>query len=243
MKINRREMLAGLAAYGCSSEGQEQERAGRTDPTLYIPKPQLVEDRELLHDFMDEHPFVELVTSSPTLRITHIPVLLDRAAGGYGRIVGHISRQNPQNQAFDGLHTAVAVFRGPHGYISPTWFAKKDVVPTWNFAVVHASGRPEAVTDKSRLHDMLARLIDSFEKYQGSGYDFSKLPEAYVSSLMEGIVGFEMPVDSLEGKFKVGQSWSDADKEAALNHLRQEASREVSLYDFSRRFFRRTDKK
>jgi len=243
MKINRREVLAGLAACGYCFTESDQERAEKTDPTLYIPKAQLVADRGLLHDFMDEHRFVELITSSPTLRITHIPVLLDRTAGDYGKIYGHVSRQNPQSEAFDGRSTAVAVFRGPHGYISPAWFAKKDSVPTWNFAVVHASGRPVAITDKSRLHDILARLIDSFEKYQGSGYDFSKLPEAYVSSLMEGIAGFEMPLDSLEGKFKLGQSWSDADKEAALSHLRQEAAREASLYDFSRRFFQRTDKK
>ncbi len=213
------------------------------DQTLYIPKAQLVEDRKLLHDFMEDHRFVEFVTAAPALKITHIPVILDREAGPYGRIFGHISRQNPQSRDIDGHHTAVAVFRGPHGYISPTWFEKKDVVPTWNFAVVHASGRPRVVDDKHALHQLLGRLIDSFEKYRGSGYDFSKLPEPYVSSLMEGIVGFEMELESLEGKFKLGQNWSEKDKQAALEHLRQDAYREPSLYDFSQKFYRQADQK
>jgi transcriptional regulator len=236
MRINRREMLSGLAVGGCGL--REQEQVG-IDPSLYIPKAHLVEDRRFLHDFMDQYPFVDLITSSPTLRITHLPVVLNRTAGVYGQIFGHMSRQNPQSQAFDGHQPGVVVFRGPHGYISPTWFAKTDVVPTWNFAVVHASGRPKPITEKKELHDMLARLIDSFEKYQGSGYDFSKLPESYVSSLMEGIIGFEMQVESLEGKFKLGQYWSEGDKQGVLEHLRQEAQRQPSLYDLSTSFYRR----
>ncbi len=242
MKVSRREMLAGLATYGCAPLTREQERT-KIAPSLYIPKAQLVEDRKLLHDFMDDHRFVELVTAAPALKITHIPVLLDREAGSYGRIFGHISRQNPQSRDFDGRNTAVVVFRGPNGYISPTWFEKKDAVPTWNFAVVHASGRPRVVKDKAVLHEMLGRLIDSFEKYRGSGYDFSKLPESHVSSLMEGIVGFEMELDSLEGKFKLGQTWNDRDKQVVLEHLRQEASSESSLYGISAKFFRRSDQK
>jgi transcriptional regulator len=240
MKMNRRKMMAALAATGSSLLAQDP--AGN-DPTLYIPKGHLVEDRKLLHDFMDEYSFVDLVTASPTLRITHIPVMLDRTVGTYGKILGHISRQNPQSQTFDGHHTAVIVFRGPHGYISPTWYAKTDAVPTWNFAVVHATGQPRAVTDKTALHDLLARLIDKFENYQDSSYDFSKLPDSYVSSLMGGLVGFEMPIEFLEGKFKLGQERSEVDKQGVLEHLRQAARQERSLYDLTAGFYKRSSQK
>jgi transcriptional regulator len=233
-------MLAGLAASGSGLLAQEP---ARVQPSLYIPKAHLVEDRKFLHDFMDEYSFVDLVTSVPTLRITHIPVILDRASGAYGGLFGHISRQNPQIEAFDGRHVGVIVFRGPHGYISPTWYTKADVVPTWNFAVVHATGRLSTITEKNSLHDLLARLIDKFESYQGSGYDFSKLSDSYVTSLMSGIVGFEMQIDSLEGKFKLGQDRSESDKQGVLEHLLVAAPRERSLHDFSASFYRRSQQR
>jgi transcriptional regulator len=240
MKINRRKMLAAVASGGSGLFAQEP---SRIDPTLYIPKAHLVQDRNLLHDFMDEYSFIDLVTSLPTLRVTHIPVILDRASGAYGKILGHVSRQNPQSQTFDGRHSGVIVFRGPHGYISPAWYAKTDVVPTWNFAVVHATGRLFAITEKTDLHNLLARLIDKFEKYQGAGYDFSKLPDSYVSSMMGGIAGFEMQIESLEGKFKLGQERSEADKQGILEHLREVGWRERSLYDLSASFYKRSQQK
>ena len=93
------------------------------DQSLYIPRAHVVEERQFLHDFMEGFPFIALVTAAPTLRITHIPSVLDRTRGRIGTLLGHISTQNPQNSAFDGTHHATAVFRGPHGYISPSWYA------------------------------------------------------------------------------------------------------------------------
>ncbi len=237
MKINRRQMITGLAAGGSGLPGQFP---AAPESSLYMPKAHLVEDRKLLHDFMDEYAFVDLISSLPTLRITHIPVILDRNAGTYGRILGHVARQNPQSQVLDGRHPCVIVFRGPHAYISPTWYARTDGVPTWNFAVVHASGSPVAIADKAVLHDLLARLVDKFEKRNGSKYDFSGLPDSHVTSLMNGMVGFEMPIDALEGKFKLGQDRSYIDKQGVLGHLRQEPPHERTIYDFTMSFYQRT---
>jgi transcriptional regulator len=211
--MKRRDLLAGLALAGMgSAEPQEPE-------SLYIPKAQLVEDRKFLHDFMDEYSFVDLVTSAPEIRITHIPTWMDRSRGEYGTIYGHISRQNPQTSAFDGKQPAVIVFRGPHSYISPTWYTKTDVVPTWNFAVVHASGKLKAVTEKKDFHDLLAKLIRKYEGAESPAYDFNKLPESYTSGLIAGIVGFEMQIERLEGKFKLGQERSEADQQSIVRHL------------------------
>lgn len=226
--MKRRDLVAALALAGMKLEAQQP------DPeSLYIPKPHLVKDRKLLHDFMDEFAFVDLVTSTPTIRITHIPSMLDRTAGKYGTIRGHISRQNPQSKTFDGQTPAVIVFHGPHSYISPTWYAKTDVVPTWNFAVVHASGKLNAITDKKALHDLLAKLINKFEK---SSYDFAKLRDDYVYGLMAGIIGFEMEIELIEGKFKLGQERSAADKEALLRNLRS-AKPQRSIADFTASFY------
>jgi transcriptional regulator len=191
---------------------------------------------------MDEFAFVDLVTAAPTLRITHIPVWLDRTAGAYGTIHGHISRHNPQSATFDGRQTGVIVFHGPNGYISPTWYAKTgNVVPTWNFAVVHATGKLRPVESKQGLNDTLAKLITKFETYEGTGYDFTKLDDSYKYGLMAGILGFEMEIELLEGKFKLGQDRSPADKESLLRKLGSAKPRR-SLRDLTASFYERQSK-
>jgi transcriptional regulator len=227
--MKRRDLIAGFAVAGMGSAAEQQE-----PESLYIPKAHLIDDRKFLHDFMDEFSFVELVTASPEIRITHIPVFLVRNAGTYGTIYGHISRQNPQSATFDAKHPAVIAFRGPHSYISPTWYAKTDVVPTWNFGVVHAIGKLRPVGEKQPLHDLLARLIRKNEV--SAAYDFNKLPDTYTSGLMTGIIGFELEIERLEGKFKLGQERSDADKEGVLRNLKS-ARQPRSMQEFTASFY------
>jgi transcriptional regulator len=129
------------------------------------------------------------------------------------------------------------VFRGPHSYISPTWYTKPEAVPTWNFAVVHATGRLKPIADTKALHDLLARLIAKFEG-PDSVYNFAKLPESYTNGLIGGIIGFEMQIELLEGKFKLGQERSDADKQAILKNL-QSAKSARSISDFTAEFYKR----
>lgn len=239
--MNRRDLLAGLALASFGADAQTRTN-GTAAESLYIPQPQRVEDRRFLHDFMEEFAFVDLVTVSPSLRITHIPVWLDRSAGAYGTIHGHISRQNPQSSAFDGRQTGVVVFHGPHGYISPTWYAKAgNVVPTWNFAVVHATGKLKPVEGKKELNDLLAKLIAKFESYEGTTYDFAKLDDTYKYGLMGGIIGFELEIELLEGKFKLGQDRGAADRESLLKKL-EEAKAPRGLREFTARFYQRQSK-
>jgi transcriptional regulator len=245
--LNRREILLGLlsaAAIAAEEAPAAQDAAGPPDPSLYIPKAHVVEERNFLHDFMDEFAFVMLVTTTPTLRITHIPSVLDRTQGRFGTLRGHISAQNPQKAAFDGTHQAVVVFRGPHGYISPTWYASRaSVVPTWNFGVVHASGRPRPITDKDKAHTLLATLISRNERRVGSTeYDFAAQPREYVDRMMQGISPFEMEIESLEGKFKLGQERSEGDRNGVLTHLARGEYKERSLHDLTQAMYRNPPK-
>jgi transcriptional regulator len=205
--------------------------------SLYIPKSNLVEDRKLLHGFMDEFSFVDLVTAEPAIRISHIPIALDRDTGKNGALYGHISRQNQQTEAILTGRNAVAVFHGPHAYISPTWYSKEEVVPTWNYASVHASGKLRAVTDENAVRDLLSKLVRKFEE-PNSPYDFAKLPRSYTSGLIAGILAFELEIELLEGKFKLGQERSAADKDGILQHLRA-AHPELSLYELTAGFYAR----
>jgi transcriptional regulator len=242
--MDRRHMLmsllagAGALSSDIAREPMLAQEAAAPDPSLYIPEAHLVDDRKFLHDFMTDFPFVDLVTAAPALRITHIPVLLDRDRGRFGTIIGHVSAKNPQRTAFDGGHGTVIVFRGPHGYISPTWYASREAVPTWNFSVVHASGRPRAITDAAQTRAFLARLVKTFEKTVGSDFDLATLPESYVARMVQGIAPFEMEIDALEGKFKLGQDRSAADRDGVLTHVRQGSYREPSLPDLTETIYR-----
>jgi transcriptional regulator len=237
--MDRREVLATLLAAplvgGLEAEAQEP---AAPDPSLYIPKAHVVEDRAFLHDFMDEYAFVDLVTTTPTLRITHIPSVLDRTAGRYGTVLGHISAQNPQRAAFDGTHPAVIVFRGPNGYISPAWYANKGVVPTWNFAVVHVSGRPKLIEGPDATRALLARLIEKFEAKSGTSYQFDSLPADYVAGMMKGIVPFSMEIDAIEGKFKLGQERSEGDRQGVLANLPTAKPHERTLQELTAAFYK-----
>lgn len=229
--MNRRELLSSCALSALLADAQES-----ATPSLYVPNAHRVEDRKLLQDFMEEFAFVDLVTAPP-LHITHIPVVFDRDAGPFGTIHGHIARANGQIKAFDGKQEAVIVFRGPHGYISPTCYQTNPAVPTWNFAVVHATGKLTAITDPAALHAFLARLIRKFENYEGTTFDFSKVPDSYLKPMLANIVGFDMRIELLEGKFKLGQERPEADRQGILKYL-QTARRERSLHDLTESFYR-----
>lgn len=242
--MDRRELLATLLAapIAVGVEPDAQENGGGSDPSLYIPKAHLVEDRAFLHDFMDEYAFVDLVTTRPTLRITHVPTFIDRTAGAYGTVFGHISAQNPQRAALDAGDSALIVFRGPHGYISPAWYGKKDVVPTWNFAVVHVSGRLKRLEGPEATRALLARLIEKFETRSGTSYTFDALPADYVAGMMKGIVPFALEVEQIEGKFKLGQERATADRQGVVDHLETAKPHERTLRELTMAFYERSSR-
>ncbi len=245
--MDRRELLLGLLA-GTTLLGDgiagSAEQSSAPDPSVYIPKAHLVEDRAFLHAFMDEFSFVDLVTTTPTLRITHIPSVLDRTKGKFGTIFGHISALNDQKKAITGGERAVVVFRGPHGYVSPGWLvtpAGRNGVPTWNFAVVHATGRMVPIDEPARKHALLTTLIAKYEtKIGGTDYDFSKLPMDDVLSRMKGIQPFELEIEALEGKFKLFQERPESDRQAMLPKL--EVYKERPLHDFTEYFYKAAPK-
>jgi len=241
--LSRRAVLGTLfaaAVIAFDDDIDAQAPSSPPDPSLYIPKVHLVDDLKFLHDFMEEFGFVTFVTTTPTLRITHIPSILDRTKGRFGTLRGHISAQNPQKTALDGTHQAVIVFRGPQGYISPTWYTTQtEVVPTWNFGVVHASGHPRAITDKAATHDLLATLIARNERRVGSTkYDFAAQPQEFVDRMMQGISPFEMEIEALEGKFKLGQERTEPDRKGVLTNLARGAYKERSLFDLTEAFYK-----
>jgi transcriptional regulator len=194
--------------------------------TLYIPQHFRVDDPAALAAFIEANAFGTLVTSSAAgLHVSHIPFVVEREGEGL-RLLGHVARANAQWQSLESADHALAVFQGPHAYISPGWYEQHPSVPTWNYAAVHATGRARLM-DEAELHDLLMRLSSTYEAGREKPWRMSELPSAYVDSMLKMIVGFELVVERLEGKFKLSQN-RPAEVARVIAALEREGETEVA---------------
>jgi transcriptional regulator len=179
---------------------------------VYLP-PAFTESREdVLVAHIERHDFGLLVTHGASgLIASQIPFLAERR-GGTLFVQGHLARANPQAADFDGGDEALAIFPGPHAYISPGWYEAGPAVPTWNYASVHAYGPARRIEDPAWLRDLVRRLSERHEAREPARWDMRELPEAYVQSMLNGIVGVEIAVSRLEGKSKLSQNRPAADR-------------------------------
>jgi len=198
---------------------------------VYLP-PAFTETREeVLVAHIERHDFGLLVTQgSVGLIASQIPFLIERRDGKL-YVQGHIARANPQGADLDGAGEALAVFAGPHAYISPGWYQVGPAVPTWNYASVHAYGPARRIADPEWLRDFVGRLSQRHEAREPTPWRMAELPEPYVASMLTGIVGLEIAVSRLEGKFKLSQNRPPADRPriiAALERREDADSRGVA---------------
>jgi transcriptional regulator len=187
---------------------------------MYIPAAFAESDPTKLHDFIERHSFGLLISQrdgSPFA--THLPLLLDRQAGPNGCLLGHMARANPQWKSAAG-QTVMAVFFGPHAYISPTWYEDELVVPTWNYAAVHAYG-PLQIVDESALREIVLKTVQMYEQSMPKPWSLNA-PEEYVARMLAQIVGFRIPIDRIEGKWKMNQNHPVERREKVIRTLEQQ---------------------
>lgn len=152
---------------------------------------------------MREHSFATIVAAvDGDPFVTHAPVRVERSDEGAVRIEGHVATANPHARSLEGARTMV-IFHGPHTYISPTLYRSAGRVPTWNYIAVHASGVARTIDDREAKGDLLTRLIADHEP--SFNESFAAFEERHRNGLLAAITGFEIAVDRLEGKFKLGQ--------------------------------------
>ena len=191
---------------------------------MYVPKAFEEKEIPVLHAFMRAHPFVTLITTgSSGLIASHVPMVLEGADSEMGILKGHVSRANPQWREFSRDAQALVIFSGADHYITPSWYEEKKttgkVVPTWNYAVVHAYGSLKTVEDGAWLRAHLESLTTMHEASFAKPWKVSDAPEDYVASQMKGIVGMEFRVERLEGKWKLNQNRSEADRLGVVEGL------------------------
>lgn len=184
---------------------------------MYVPKHFEETDIPILHALMRSNPLGAWVTQSEgELLVNHIPFLIDASRGDYGTLVGHVARANPVWRSFSTEATSVVIFQGVQAYITPSWYPGKAVdgkaVPTWNYAVVHAHGIPLAIEDHHWLLHHVSQQAEVREAGETIPWKVSDAPTEYIEKALRAIVGIEIPITELVGKWKVSQNRATPDK-------------------------------
>lgn len=189
---------------------------------MYVPAYFAEHDLAKLHDAMERYSFATLVSASgDELAASHLPLVVDRGSGINGTLLGHMARANPQWQKANG-QDVLAVFSGPHVYVSPTWYEAQHVVPTWNYVAVHAYGRLEILEDEADRKELLNRMVQTYEVNQPRPWNVAESVD-YIERLLPQIVGFRIPIARLEGKWKLSQNRPPEQRQRVIEVLAKQS--------------------
>ena len=193
---------------------------------MYIPKANEETRLPVLHDFLRAHPFATLVTMGNAGMIgTHLPLVLEDDGSEFGLLKGHISRANTQWKDINTSIDALAIFAGDHHYITPNWYPSKHQdgkqVPTWNYVVTHCYGPLKFIEDPQWLLAHLETLTTIHEASSPIPWKIADAPPEFIKALLNGIIGLELPVRKIEGKWKLSQNRSQQDRQGVVEGLTQ----------------------
>ena len=186
---------------------------------LYVPKSFSIDDQAALDQLIDEHPFATLVTpSAPEPYVSHLPLLRQTGEDGKPALIGHFAGANPHAQHAGGV-SSIAIFHGPHAYVSPTWYAEPSLhVPTWNVATVHVHGRLELLPSPVDAERVLTALVERFEGSADGAWRFS-MQGRQRDALVAGIAAFRIVIERVTGKFKLSQNRTPVDRRRVIDAL------------------------
>lgn len=195
---------------------------------MYVPAQFEQRDLAEMHKMMRAHPLATwIVRDEQEMIVNHVPFLLDATQGEFGTLRGHVARANPVWQRA-GSGESKVIFHGPQSYISPGWYPSKRetgrVVPTWNYIVVHADGMARAIDDRMSLLEHVSQLSDTHESHRAEPWHVSDAPADYIDRLLNNIVGIEIPIRTLHGKWKISQHRPLHETAAVIDALRKSQS-------------------
>jgi transcriptional regulator len=194
---------------------------------MFVPDQFRIEELAEMHAMMRANPFATLVTTGANgMTATHLPTVFKADDGAHGAIEAHMARPNDQWKTLDPDAEALVIFSGPQTYIHPGWYPSKavegKVVPTWNYAAVHAYGRVTLVHDGDWLKAHVAELTNQQENEQAEPWSVDDAPAQFIQMLTRGIVGVRIEIDRIDGKAKMSQNRDDADRRSVIDALARE---------------------
>ena len=191
---------------------------------MYAPAAFAETDENRLHQFMEQHSFATLVTTQHgNSTASHLPLLLERKTGTKGILLGHFAKANPQAETAQ-HETVLAIFHGPHAYISPTWYQSANTVPTWNYQAVHVYGRYSRIKNQSDLKQVIDETARFYEASQPESWSMQTPDPDFIEGLLQGIVGFRIEIEHIEGKFKLSQNHAVERREKVIEALKKQGS-------------------
>ncbi len=201
------------------------------------------EDRvDVLQDEVNRVSFGTIISMTKSgILASHVPMLIDRSKGDHGILFGHVARGNAQWRGSSPGGEGLAVFLGPDAYISPRWYKTKEetgkVVPTWNYIAIHVRGPVIFFEDTARIREIVTKLTEHHEAYSKKPWKVSDAPPDYINGELKQIVGFEMQIVKIEGKWKISQNRPEADRDSVMiNLLERDRLRDEEVsYEMKRR--------
>ncbi|HMN79454.1 MAG TPA: FMN-binding negative transcriptional regulator [Burkholderiaceae bacterium] len=195
---------------------------------MYTPPAYVESNLALLHDRMRQWSFATLVTHGANgLNATHLPFLLEPHAGDKGTLIAHLARANAQYQDLLAGARTLVVFQGPHAFISPSWYRNRLTFPTWNYTAIHAHGHPVLVEEPEAVHDILRATVATYDTPLGGEWSFPEMPQSLTQSRLRAIVGVRIPLDAIEGKMKLNQDKSVADRRGVIAALERQGGEQA----------------
>ncbi len=199
---------------------------------MYTPPAYAEHDIALLQARMREWSFATLVTHGARgLNATHLPFLLESDGNGAGTLVTHLARANAQFQDLQAGARALVIFQGPHAFISPSWYVNQQTFPTWNYTAIHVQGSPSLLESAEDVFAILQRTVALYDTPVGGEWSLPAMPWSLVESRLRAISGLRIPIESIEGKMKLNQDKTVADRLgviAALEAQGGEQARETA---------------
>ncbi|MCP4329516.1 MAG: FMN-binding negative transcriptional regulator [Alphaproteobacteria bacterium] len=187
---------------------------------MYVPSRFAIDDPPFLSDLINGYSFGVLVTAIDGVpEATHLPFLFEANAGRQGVLVAHMARANPHWRAFREDRESLVVFQGPHGYVSPQWYAAGGYVPTWNYAAVHAYGVARVIEEPARVRAVLDRLVIAHEAGFDRPWRLADRDPEFLDRMQRAIVAFELPIARWQGKAKLSQDKTAADRRGVIEAL------------------------
>lgn len=196
---------------------------------MYTPSSFKEENPDVLYDLIEEHNFGIIFSQHEDQpEATHLPFLVHRQKGKHGTLIAHFAKANKHWKKLDEAKDVLVVFQGSHSYISPAWYVNRAEVPTWNYATVHVFGKPKVIEDAAELNKMVKELTHFHEDQENTGWKLNEVPEKDYNTDLKAIVGLEIEISKMEGKFKFNQNKPDKDQKSVIAKMEDLGREDIS---------------